>query len=211
MSIVINAGTKRGMSAFQARINQAAMRLFTEKGSAQVSISELAQAAGVARGTIYNNCAEPGQLFEEIVAELATDMHERVARAGENIADPAQALADGIRHFVRRAHEEPDWGRFILRFAFTDGAMRTMWETQPSIDLMKGLKAGRFRFEAGQAASILAMIGATGVSAMMLVLEGHKAWREAGSNAAELVLRALGLDPDEARAIAEQELPPLPV
>jgi hypothetical protein len=42
------------------------------------------------------------------------------------------------------------------------------------------------------------------------VLEGHKTWRAAGSDAAVFVLRALGVAADEARAIAQVELPPLP-
>ncbi|MEE2952915.1 MAG: TetR/AcrR family transcriptional regulator [Pseudomonadota bacterium] len=186
------------------------MRLFAEKGGNQINVSELAQAAGVARGTIYNNGVEPDRLFEEVVAGLASEMHARIALASQDIADPAIAVANGIRHFVRRAHEEPDWGRFILRFAFSSNLLRTMFESQPSVDLMKGLKAGRFQFQPDQAPSVLAMIGGTGVAAMLLVLEGHKTWREAGSNAAELVLRALGLEAAEARAIATNDLPPLP-
>lgn len=198
------------VSMVQAKINQTAMRLFAEKGSTQISVSELASAAGVARGTVYNNCAEPEQLFQGIVADLAREMHGRIARAAREITDPAQAVANGIRHFVRRAHEEPDWGRFILRFAFSNGALRSMWEEQPSIDLAAGLKSGRFRIRADQGVSVLAMIGGTGVAAILLVLEGHKTWREAGSNAAELVLRALGLDAEEAHLIANLNLPPLP-
>ena len=198
------------VSMAQARINDAAMRLFAEKGSPQVSVSELAQAAGVARGTIYNNYPEPERLFEEIAVRLASEMHERIARAAKDTRDPAKAVADGLRHFVRRTHEEPDWGRFILRFAFSNGALRSMWESQPAVDLMHGLETGRFSFHADQAPSVLAMIGGTGISAMLLVLEGHKTWREAGANAAEFVLRALGVDAQEAQSLATAELPPLP-
>jgi len=198
------------LSAAQLRINEAAMQLFAERGSAEISVSELASAAGVSRGTIYNNYPEFNRLFEDIAARLATEMHARIARAAKDIADPAEAVSDGLRHFVRRAHEEPEWGRFILRFAFSHGALRSMWEAQPAIDLRNGLEAGRFRFDPDQAPSVLAMVGGTGVSAILLVMEGHKAWREAGSNAAELVLKALGMEPQEARTIATRELPPLP-
>jgi hypothetical protein len=53
------------------------------------------------------------------------------------------------------------------------------------------------------AASLL--VGAT-VSAMSMVLEGHQTWREAGSCAAELVLRGLGVDAAEAHQIATADL-----
>ena len=45
---------------------------------------------------------------------------------------------------------------------------------------------------------------------MWMVLEGHQTWREAGSSTAELVLRALGIDAEEAHRIATDPLPVLP-
>ncbi|MFF3571972.1 hypothetical protein ACFYXQ_29745 [Nocardia jiangxiensis] len=53
-------------------------------------------------------------------------------------------------------------------------------------------------------------IGAV-ISAVSLVLEGHQGWREAGSGAAELMLRSLGIALDEARRIAAADLPALPL
>src|SRR4026209_531049 len=99
MSIDVQEARVNDVSMAQARINDAAMRLFAEKGSPQVSVSELAQAAGVARGTIYNNYPEPERLFEEIAVRLASEMHERIAIAAKDMRDPAKAVADGLRHF----------------------------------------------------------------------------------------------------------------
>jgi hypothetical protein len=45
---------------------------------------------------------------------------------------------------------------------------------------------------------------------MFLVLEGHRGWRDAATDTAELVLRALGIPGDEAVKLATQELPALP-
>ena len=57
---------------------------------------------------------------------------------------------------------------------------------------------------------MIALIGGTVLGAMFLVLEGHKSWREAGADAVELTLRGMGIDADEARALAALPLPPLP-
>jgi hypothetical protein len=54
------------------------------------------------------------------------------------------------------------------------------------------------------------MIAGTGLAAMFLVLQGDKTWRNAGSNAAEFVLGTLEIEPEEARGIANLQLPPLP-
>ena len=197
------------VSMTHRKIAEAATRLFAEKGTAQVSISELAEAAGVARGTVYKSFPTPGDLFEEIAAQLADHMHKRIAGSTGGPRDPAQRLANGLRHFVKQAHEHPEWARFVVRFGIVHGLLRGMWEGQPASDLTSGLDSGRFRFERQQIPSILAMIAGAGLSAMFMVLDGHKTWRDSGADAAEFVLRAVGLDADEARRIARSELPPL--
>jgi AcrR family transcriptional regulator len=202
LSIAVQETSVNEISIAQTKICEAAMRLFAQKGTSEVSVSELAQAAGVARGTIYNNFPMPERLFEEIATRLANEMHERIAAQSNQFLDPALAVANGLRQFVRRAHDEPDWGRFILRFALSNDSLKGVWAGQPAIDLMRGLNEGRFSFQPHQAPSILAMIAGTGLTAMLLVLEGHKSWREAATSAAEFVLRALGVSESEAQALA---------
>ena len=58
------------------RINAAAVRLFTEKGATQVTISELANEARVARGTLYRNIDSIEQIFDKVVAAFNAEMHE---------------------------------------------------------------------------------------------------------------------------------------
>lgn len=186
------------------------MKLFAERGISQVNVSELAQAAGVARGTIYNNLHDPDHLFEEVAAQLADDMNWRITASFEGIADPAHRLANGVRLYIRRAHEEPHWGRFICRHAFNAEALRKVWEGQPVTDLMTGLQSGRYHFEPEQLPSVIGLQAGAVLSAIFNVLEGIKTWREAGADAAEFTLVALGLSREEARALANAELPLLP-
>lgn len=194
----------------RTRIYEAAMRVFVLRGTTQASVSELAQAAGIARGTIYNNVSNPDSLFEEVATALANEMHARVLASFEAIEDPAHRLANGMRLFVRRAHEEPQWGRFIVRFAFTTASLRAMLAGPPARDLQDGLQKGRYSFRAEQLPSVISFVGATSLAAMSLVLNGDKTWREAGSDAAEFMLRSIGVTPKQARALATTDLRPLP-
>jgi AcrR family transcriptional regulator len=194
----------------QARIYEAAVRLFAENGTTHASVTELAQAAGLARGTIYNNVENLDALFEEVATALGDEMHARIVASFESMDDPARRLACGVRFFVRRAHEEPHWGRFIVRFAFTASTMRRLLAGPPARDLSEGLARGRYTFRPEQTPSILAFVGSATLAAMWLVLDGEKTWREAGSDAAEMMLRAIGVDAKEARAFAHIDLPPLP-
>lgn len=192
-----------------SRIHEAAIRLFAERGVQDLSVSDLAQAAGVARGTIYNNIERPEALYQDVVSGLAHEMHARVSASMVAISDPARRLSTGIRMFVRRTHEEPHWGRFFVRFGANDETLRRMMDEPPAIDIANGVKTGRFDVRSSQVPSVVALVSAAALGAMHAVLSGRQVWRDAGSDAGELVLRALGVPSSEARAIVGTELPPL--
>lgn len=185
------------------------MCLFAKKGSDRVTVSELADEAGVARGTVYNTISDPGALFEDIAGDLAREMQDRVVASMADLSDPAARLACGVRLFIRRAHDEPHWGRFLVRFGFTNRSLQGLLTSSSTEDLVKGIEQGRYVLRPEHVTSVVAMIGGTTLAGMLLVQEGLKAWREAGSEAAELLLTALGIDREEARAIATGKLPPL--
>lgn len=197
------------MSATERRIRAAAIRLFAERGHADVSISDLAAEAGVARGTLYRNVGSIDALFDQVRGDLAVELHranvEVMDAAG--ITDPPRRLAAGIRMLVRGAHADPPLGQFLARFALTDESLRSMVAGPPMADVEAGIKVGRYTVGADRELSIASLIMGATVSAIWMVLEGHQAWRDAGTDAAELVLRALGVDPVEARAIATEPLP----
>ena len=191
------------------RIHQAALQLFAERGTTDVSVSDLAEAAGVARGTIYNNLEKPEELFGQVATDLASEMYARSVASMSGTTDPAARLAMGIRMFARRAHEEPNWGRFIVRFSLTDSILGQMLGEPPSVDAARGIETGRYKVEAAHLPSVVGMIGGAGLSAMRLVLDGTLTWRDAGSQTAEMLLRAFGIPAREARKIATLPLPPL--
>lgn len=197
------------LTAAQLRLHKAALQLFAKRGVAQINVSELAQAAGMARGTVYNNLADLDGLFATVANQLSSEMSDRIAHSARDLPDPAHRLANGIRFFVRRAHEEPDWGRFICRFALSDASLQEIWAGQPAKDLLEGLDNGRFCFDREQLASVIGLLAGAVLGAIFLVLEGQKTWREAGSDAAEFFLIAAGVTRGEARVLAGSELPAL--
>ena len=191
------------------RISDAAIRLFVEKGTTQLTVSELAQAANVARGTLYRNVGSMADLFDRVVAEFRADLHQRVSESFVGIDDPAARLATGLRLWVRYAYENPAIGRFAVRFGLSEESLRAVMAGPPMRDISAGVAAGRYDIGPVSVDSIASLaLGAT-VSAMWMVLEGHQTWREAGTSTAELVLRAMGIEPAEAREISMAELPRL--
>ncbi len=192
------------------RIHAAAVKLFAERGVTRVSISELAAAAGMARGTIYSHVGDIERLFEEVAAQLAHEMNARVVAGFAGLSDPAQRLATGVRQYIRRAHEEPPWGRFMSHFGLSPALLRALLAGAPLADLRAGVESGRYRIGAEQLPAMLGLLAGGTLAAMLPVLDGHGTWRQIGADTAELLLVALGVDRVEAQAVAAAELPPLP-
>jgi len=205
-----NPRVRKPLSSVQKRIQQAALHLFVEKGVDGVNVKDLARKAKVARGTIYNHrSASMEEMFQEIASQLSAEMHKRVAATRADVEDPAKRLSIGIRLFVRRAHQERDWGAFILRFAMSTSSMREMWLGPPRKDLAAGIASDRYKLRPEQVSAAITMIATTALGAIFLVLKANRSWRRAGSDAAELMLRALGVSAREAHKIATAELPEL--
>lgn len=193
----------------QQRIHEAALRLFAQQNAQQLSVSELAHAAGVARGTVYNHIGSTTELFDQLVGDLADDMNQQIERINQGISDPALRLANGIRAYVRRAHEEPDWGLFLSSFAFNATVMSALWNSNAADDVLAGISSGRFQIDHDQLASTLALIGSAVIAGIHLAREGLRTWRDAGSDVSEHILRAFGLPPEDARNLSHKPLPAL--
>lgn len=186
------------------------MKLFAELGVTRISISELAIAAGMARGTVYANVANVDNLFEEVAAQLVHEMAYRVVLSFPDNDDPARNLSIGVRQYVRRAHDEPLWGRFMNRFGLSNASLQAVWATDPVANLRAGIATGRYKITEQQLPSMLGMLTGGTLAAMFPVLEGHGTWRNVAADTAELMLVALGLSRKEAKALARSDLPPLP-
>ena len=194
------------LTGAQRRLHRAALQLFAERGVTRINASELAEAAGMARGTVYNNLSDLDSLFSQVAAQLGAEMANRIYRNIGPIADPAQRLANGIRYFTKHAHDDPLWGRFVCRFALSSDSLQEIWTGQAIEDLLEGLSTGRYIFQQEQLASATTLITGAILGSILLVLEGRKTWRDAGSDTAQFVLIAMGVPREEAQAIARSEL-----
>lgn len=188
----------------QKRIHAAAIRLFADTGAQKVSVSDLADEAGVARGTVYAYLNQSPNLFERTAERLANDMHLRIAKGGAKIDDPAHKVALGIFQFMYHAYANPDWGRFLCQFGFTANQLTQLWHAQPMHDVSLGIECGRFDLEQSQISIAVTLLASAVMGAIQVTLSGHKGWREAYTEVTELILRSFGVSATEARAIATE-------
>jgi AcrR family transcriptional regulator len=91
------------------RLVDAAFRLFSEpKGYASVTVSEIAAAAGVAKGSVYRHFSSKEALFTAVVESLCQDTADRFAEAVGQLGGPEGLANDpGKTAFV--------FGRLIAR------------------------------------------------------------------------------------------------
>lgn len=193
----------------RSKIYSAALSVFAENGGAAITVSDLADAAGIARGTIYNNVSDPKKLLGEVASALSQEMLLRTEATMRAVVDPAERVATGLRLFVRRAHEDQDWGRFLTQFTLSHATLRGIMHEPPARDIARAIEVGRFKFVPAQTPAFVAMLAGTTLAAMNSVIRGEQTWRDAGSNSAELILRAAGISASEAHRIATKELPSL--
>lgn len=197
------------MTSTHRRIHQAAIRLFSERGVSQVSVAELAEAAGLSQGVVHSHVDDITALFSEVMAQMAEELQIRMETSFGDVADPAARLALGIRWHVRMAHDDPAWGRFVCHFAFSAPVLSVLWSGPMVRDVFEGVEGRRYALRESEVLSAVVFVGSSALGAMHLVREGLADWQDAGSRCAEMALRGLGLSHDDARSLARMELPRL--
>lgn len=79
----------------QQRLIEAAIRLFSEpKGYASVTVSEIAAAAGIAKGSVYRYFPSKEALFTAVVENLCQDTADRFAQAVAELGGPEGLTSD---------------------------------------------------------------------------------------------------------------------
>jgi AcrR family transcriptional regulator len=96
------------------RIEQAALRLFVQKGVTDTTVRDIAQALGLSEGALYRHFESKDdlvwQLFEGRYVALATELQTLADAA----PDTRARLAAMIRGFCRVHDEQPDLFHFLL-------------------------------------------------------------------------------------------------
>ncbi len=102
-------------AATQKALIEAARRLWGERGYAEVSTPEIAEAAGVTRGAMYHQYADKAALFRAVIEAMDQEILERLQAAvaaaqPETPADTMHAMADAWLHIAR----EPEVRQVML-------------------------------------------------------------------------------------------------
>jgi AcrR family transcriptional regulator len=192
----------------QSALVRAAVAVFSLRGVAAATIQEVAQVAGMTTGTVYNHFTSKEVLLERVGIVLAQSLSQAIAASQADVTDGAERVVIGLRRYILLAEESPAWVLLLLEIAAANPALLQHIETYPLADLALALRQKRVSIPNETVA--LDLLEGFGMQAMRRVALGQA---PAGHDiaAATLVLRALGMDPAEATAVASRPLPPLPM
>lgn len=105
---------RRGLS--RDAIVDAAERLFLQRGFGAVSMDDLAEAAGVARRTLYNQFANKEEIFREMLVRVSGQLEHALPPGIETSGD----VEDVLRRIARAIldfHKQPEYLGFLRMVA----------------------------------------------------------------------------------------------
>ena len=73
-------------------IARAALKLFSQKGYQATSVSRIAKAADIGKGTIYEYFTTKEEIFLAAIVEWSAQFNQRVSRKSEGVKDPVRQL-----------------------------------------------------------------------------------------------------------------------
>ena len=192
----------------QGALVRAAVQVFCARGVAAATIQEVAQVAGMTAGTVYNHFASKEELLERVVVVLAQSLCRAIAESVEQVEDGAERLAIGQRRYALLAAESPAWALLLLDIAASGPSLLEHIAHYPLADLRLAVKQKRLKVPS-EAVAMDVVLGIC-QQAMRRVALGEAPARHDVA-LATVVLRALGMQADEAAEIAKLPLPELPM
>lgn len=198
-------GAKRERT--QAQLLYAAVRVFADAGVGSATMQQIAQAAGVTTATLYNHFSTKEELVMRLAAAIAATLCKAIDDSYGHITDGAERMAIGQRRYVWLAAESPGWALMLLEVIAGAPEVLAQVQAYPLKDLRVGVRQKKFKVPSEAAA--LDAINGICTQAMRRVASGA-APAHHDVAAAAMVLRALGVPPDQAAEIAKRPLPPLP-
>jgi AcrR family transcriptional regulator len=182
----------------------AAIAAFSNHGVAETTLQQIAVAAGVTKGTVYNHFQTKDEIVRAVALSIAQAIRARSAPARAALATGAEQMAAGCRRYLGLAQSSPAWALLILDVASVDPTFRKTITGFVRTELRRGLRRKEFSV-ASEAAALDLIIGAT-MEGMRRIALGQAQKQHAAAVTAS-ILRGLGVAAARAQRISTKPLP----
>jgi AcrR family transcriptional regulator len=119
--------------ATRTALGAAARQLFTERGYAATSTTEIVERAGVTRGALYHHFAAKEDLFRAVFEQLEDEVTKHVAKEALTSADPLEQLRLGTRAYLDACIDPA-----VQRVVLLEGPSVLGWQTWQEIEQRYG-------------------------------------------------------------------------
>ncbi|MFR9757597.1 TetR/AcrR family transcriptional regulator, partial [Streptomyces sp. TR06-5] len=114
----------RRRNTTRQKLYEAAVTLIAEQGFSSTTVEEIAERAGVAKGTVYYNFASKTELFEELMRHGVTMLRGDLQEAAQTVEGAGGSRVDALDAMIRAGL------LFIDRYpAFTQLYVAELWRT----------------------------------------------------------------------------------
>ena len=187
----------------RARLIDAALAVFARQGLDEATINEITREADMANGTFYLHFKDKEELTSVVALSLATEIVTELNAAMAGMDDAVERISLGTRQFVHIAFGRINWGWTLFRSFWAQPRLRREVSQYLRQDIELGVAQGVFTLTVDD--FLVEMLGSLLIAALFAQMNGTVG-PEAGSRAAELQLRLLGVDPNKAREVAWRSL-----
>jgi AcrR family transcriptional regulator len=197
----------------RAKLLAAAHSLFARQAVESITVDDVVNEAGVAKGTFYVHFEDLKSLTTAVADEVVKSMDDLLQPGRLSLGEPAYRIAFGCCGFIDEAISDPEWAIVMARMttaAPKGGEIARRHLLEDLSELSKGLR--------GRISPALSLEIVVGIMNQLLVAfgEGRLSWRDR-EPAVAAILRAIGVDARQAKSALARlpaprtsALPPVP-
>ena len=204
MSKAISAREAQSLRIREALLN-ACGDLLSEQPIDAITINNIVETAGVAKGSFYNHFPDKEALAAEVSSAIRVELERSVEESNRNVTDPAYRLVRGMCIHLQMAVADPRRAIIMLRGAGWRTATNNPLNEGIKADIADGLASVRFEPRC-EDAGVIQVIGAVFFTMLRIIEEQHSAEQaiELATRVFTLILCGFGLREDEAvRIVAD--------
>ena len=168
-----------------------------------ITINNIVDAAGVAKGSFYNHFPDKETLAAAVATGIRLDVERAVEASNTNVTDPAYKVVRGICNHLQLAWSDPRRATIMLRGHETNSIAESPLNLNIRAHLQEGLASGRFAPRCEEV-GIIQLIGTTSAS-MLRIIEQQYTLEQAvdfATRICTLVLCGFGVEEEEATRIS---------
>lgn len=209
-SAPVNFRTRTGQARrarTRTKILSAAFTLFDRRGVDQVTVEDVREKAGLARGSFYNYFVTYEEMLKAMAAEIARQINREQSERFDTVSNMAERIWSNLRYTILRSASDRSSSEILVRITPLVGPLNEEMRMHVQRDLVMSVKRKAVDVPSAGVALDLGY----GLATMMLqrALNGRIDLKELEA-AGLMLLGAFGVPEVEARRISRLPLPQLP-